>query len=202
MESTRNERAMTEWNTRLNIVKRKIGKNNADKIYDFGVDYYLRMLKISEVLIKAVQTAEPNLKNGILGFYGINCEYKLIGGNGLLNIYYNKEIGSSSCITIEYLGTEILQIAMFPERPTDAKVMEGNSYTGENMIVIQDGEYSSTYPSSVLADALIESHKYLQTKDYSGFIVYGKRDVVLDLDFYKEKVMELLNVFQRKGTIL
>lgn len=201
MESTRNEIAMLEWNRRLNEIKRKL--HNQIPLENYGDDYYLRMLKISEVLIKAVQTAEPNLKNGVLGFWGTNCEYKLIGGTQVLNMYYNKDIGgsNSACITLEYLGINILQIVMFPDRDSGVEVLEGCSYTGENMIAIQDGEYSSTYPSGVLADALIESHQYLKTEKYSGFVVYGRRDEVLDLEFYKERVMEVLNVFQFQGIL-
>lgn len=201
MESTRNEIAMLEWNRRLNGIKRKL--YGQTPLQNYGDDYYLRMLKISEVLIKAVQTSEPNLKNGVLGFWGTNCEYKLLDGTQVLNMYYNKDTGgrNTACITLEYLGVNILQIVMFPEREKDVEVLEGCSYTGENMIAIQDGEYFSTYPSPVLAAALIESYQYLQTEKYSGFVVYGQRDEVLDLDFYQDRVMDLLNVFQFQGIL-
>lgn len=201
MESTRNELAMLEWNTRLNCIKQKL--HNKIEITNYGDDYYLRMLKISEVLIHAVQTAEPNLKNGVLGFWGTNCQYNLLGGSQVLNMYYNKDIGgsNSACLTLEYLGVNILQIVMFPERTHGVEVLEGCSYTGENMIAIQDGEYFSTYPSTLLADALIETKKELQNDKYKGYVIYGRRDEVLDLDFYKDRVMELLNVFQFQGIL-
>lgn len=190
MESTPNELAMIQWNRRLNNVKMK--KNNNIEIENYGDDYYLQMLNIVEVLFRLVIDSEQYLKNGEASFYGTVMTYKFVIGEIQIPVFISVD---TVCTTINFgqYSNPLFSTVMIKD--SDFEINEGNSYTGENMIIIQDGEYSSAAPSPALADALIKSTKYLKNDKYNRFIVYDNPDTKHDLHMYKNIVQDMITEF-------
>lgn len=200
MEDTPNTVPMILWNRRINALK--IKEHNGYEVIDLGEQYYERFLKISEVLIQLVQISEKNFKNGIpwsRWLPPLNTEYTLLDTNGF-NVKYNVE-SRSSCITIHHKRTSTYtRISLVTDRERAFDIMQGESFIGENMIVLQENQ--STIHSSAMQKKLHESYLYLKNDKYRAYMIYGQNESeAVDLDLYESLVTHLILAFRSMGYI-
>lgn len=204
MEDTPNEVPRILWNRRRNELIRKIHHNH--DIIDFGQQYYKSLLTISEVLIRLIQDTEN--KNFYIGkpwcnwMPKDNIQYNLLDTNKFF-IKYNQE-STTSCITMEdkINGTK-LYISMV-KNLNSSPILDGKMYAGSNMIIVQDGELESLiyFDDIGMTESIKDSIEYLKNDSYSVYLIYGNdTETALNLDLYKDGVIELINDFKLKGYI-
>ncbi len=199
MESTACGLANREWNSRLNRIKQNA--HNGLSLINLGEEYYTKFLKISEVLIQLLLQIEDKLQNGRTSVISDQVEHTLleIGGTIGLTVTYTVQ-ANSSAITIGEFFTPHVRICML--RPEyDYEVLEGYSFVGMGMIVLQGTEYySPNIPN--MESKVQESIEYLKNDKYNKFMIYGKHvEAPIDLESYKGVVEQIIEKASELGYI-
>jgi hypothetical protein len=191
MESTANEMANVEWNRRLNMIKRNA--HSGISIVDLGEDYYTRFLKISEVLIQLVLSIEGKLQGGRTCIFSDQVEHTLLELGGTMGLTVKYDVGgNSSAITIGDHFNPHVRIGMLRNDCT-LEVLEGSSFVGQGMIVLQGTEYYSCTNTPNMESKVHESIQYLQNEKYRTFMIYGKHpEAPIDLISYEGIVQQLI----------
>lgn len=200
MESTACELANREWNSRLNSIKQNA--HNGLSIINLGEEYYTRFLKISEVLIQLLLQIEDKLQNGRTSVFGDQVEYTLLHVNGTMGLTVTYTVhDNSSAITIGDFFYPQVRIGML-RTEFGYEVLEGQTFVGQGMIVLQGEEYLSLTNTSSMESTVKDSIQYLQNDKYRAFMIYGKHiEAPIDLISYEGVVEHIIENAKEQGYI-
>lgn len=202
MESTACELANREWNTRLNGIKQNA--HNGLSIIDLGEEYYSKFLTISEVLIQLLLQIEDKLQNGRTSVLSDQTEYTLLQISGTMGLTVTYTVqANSSAITIGDYFTPHVRIGML-RTEFGYEVLEGYSFVGQGMIVLQGADTGYYSPTAVpnMHDRVSESIEYLTNEKYRTFMLYGKHvEAPIDLLSYEGVVQQIIQNAVQQGYI-
>lgn len=201
MESTACGLANREWNSRLNRIKQNA--HNGLSLINLGEEYYTKFLKISEVLIQLLLQIEDKLQNGRTSILSDQVEHTLleIGGTLGLTVTYTVQ-GNSSAITIGDFFDPHVRIGMI-RTEYDYEVLEGQTFVGQGMIVLQGAEAGYYSPNGIkMFETVQESIQYLHNEKYRTFMIYGKHaEAPIDLISYEGVVEQIIVQAKEQGYI-